>query len=136
MNQYPALYQLGYMQFINHEELYFENNPILLKSIDNETFNKHQHEYASYENPTKYITQNTPVLRYLGMIELENCSAESITNNLERFIIAKSLNIENLSHFGSDRAKPIKETLLEEAANNQQAASLLANINQEFKIAT
>lgn len=47
MNQYPALCQLGYLQFINHEELYFDNNPIVLKSIDNETFNQHQHEYAS-----------------------------------------------------------------------------------------
>ncbi|CAG8579745.1 18231_t:CDS:2 [Racocetra persica] len=143
---------------------------------------------------TKYLTQNTPVLRYLGMIELDNCNAESITNNLERFIIAKSLNIENPTHFGSDRASTIlgqctgiaahlkkynpyitenhciahrlhlasqdiakqvayfktydtivkgiylyfsssyKRALLEEAANNQQAASLLANINQEFEI--
>lgn len=175
------------------------------------------------------------------MIELENCNSESITNNLERFIIAKSLNIENLTHFGSDGAstmlgqrtgvaarlkkynsyltenhcivhrlhlasqdaaeqvayfktydtlvkeiylyfsssykrlltlkmvqhnleepelvllniistrwlsfsnvihnfhqclESIKGALLEEAANNQQAASLLASINQEFEIAT
>ncbi|CAG8751356.1 9428_t:CDS:2, partial [Gigaspora rosea] len=108
MNQYPALCQLGYLQFINHEELYFENNPIVLKSIDNETFNKCQHEYASYENTISeraFFASIAFVIEHEIIQELlENCNTESITNNLERFIIAKSLNIENLTHFGSDGA--------------------------------
>ncbi|CAG8634044.1 211_t:CDS:2, partial [Dentiscutata heterogama] len=52
----------------------------------------------------KYLINNKPVLRYLGIIELTNCNAKSITEDLERFIIAKSLNIKNIFHFGSDGA--------------------------------
>lgn len=44
----------------------------------------------------KYISNHSPVLRYLGMIELDDCSAESITNELQRFMLAKMLNINDL----------------------------------------
>ncbi|CAG8720731.1 8026_t:CDS:2 [Gigaspora margarita] len=132
-NQQTTIIQ-GFTRQLNDQILKIIS--LMRNSIDNETFNQRQHEYASYENPisgraflasiafvieheiiqdtsftakhlaivTKYIAQNTPVLQYLGMIELENCNSESINNNLERFIIAKSLNIENLTHFGSDGA--------------------------------
>ncbi|CAG8823821.1 1124_t:CDS:1, partial [Racocetra persica] len=56
---------------------------------------------------TKYLTKNRPVLRYLGIIELNNCDAKSISKDLKRFITAKSLNIKNLAHFGNDRASTI-----------------------------
>ncbi|CAG8558437.1 5027_t:CDS:2, partial [Scutellospora calospora] len=140
MNQYPALCQLGYLQFINHEELYFKNDPIyeiIQELVLAKNWSILIDESTSFTSKylaivTKYLTQNSPVLRYLGIIELDNCNAESITNNLEIFITAKSLNIKNSTHFG----KSIKGALLEKAANNQQATSLLADINQEFEIAT
>ncbi|CAG8853784.1 45492_t:CDS:1, partial [Gigaspora margarita] len=56
---------------------------------------------------TKHLFENKPILRYLGMIELDDCGAESITANLKRFILAKLLNIEYLIHFGSDGASTI-----------------------------
>jgi hypothetical protein len=39
----------------------------------------------------KYISNHTPVLRYLGMIKLDDCSAGSITNELQQFTLAKCL---------------------------------------------
>ncbi|CAG8818284.1 8522_t:CDS:2, partial [Cetraspora pellucida] len=53
---------------------------------------------------TKHLSENKPILCYLGMIELEDCSAKTMTINLKRFILAKLLNIENLVHFGSNDA--------------------------------
>src|SRR5688500_1480026 len=38
------------------------------------------------------------------MIELDDCGAESITNELQQFMLAKMLDINNLNHFGSDGA--------------------------------
>ncbi|CAG8489063.1 293_t:CDS:2 [Scutellospora calospora] len=141
LNQFLNLCQLNHLQTINQDQLYFEIEPIILKS-NNENFsqsNQSRNEYATYENPisgrifleaisftiehesilidestiftnkhlaivTKHLTKNKPILRYLGMIKLEDCSAELITINLKRFILAKLLNIENLVHFGSDSA--------------------------------
>jgi hypothetical protein len=53
---------------------------------------------------SKHISENKPVLRYLGLVELDNCNSETIMENLNQFIIAKSININNLIHFGSDGA--------------------------------
>ncbi|CAG8731940.1 9348_t:CDS:2, partial [Cetraspora pellucida] len=95
--------------------------PIVLK-LNNENFNQSnqsKNKYATYKNPIsehifleaisftieyEHLSENKPILRYLGMIELEDCSAETITINLKRFILAKLLNIKNLVHFGSDGA--------------------------------
>ena len=49
-----------------------------------------------------HISHNVPVIRYLGMINLDELNAEAITLNLKNFISAKGLKIENLLHFGSD----------------------------------
>ncbi|CAG8838136.1 1520_t:CDS:1, partial [Cetraspora pellucida] len=150
INLYPALCQLEQLQLKNCNELYIENDPIVLKSVDDEISSLNKQEYTSYENSisgrtflasiafvieyeiiqelikaknwsilvdestsftakhlaiiTKYLINNKPILRYLGIIEFTNCDAKSITEDLERFIIAKSLNIKNIFHFGSDGA--------------------------------
>ncbi|CAG8603362.1 15059_t:CDS:2, partial [Dentiscutata heterogama] len=245
ITQFFNLCQLNHLQTINQEQLYFEIEPIVLKS-NNKNFNQSnqsRNEYATYENPisgriflktisftikheviqeilnskywsilidkstiftnkhlavvTKHLSENKPILHYFEMIKLEDCSAESFTINLKRFILAKLLNIENLVHFGSDGTSTmlghqnrvaacqdaaekilyfekyeklvkeiytyfsssykrllklkmvqntleepelmilnisIKRALLDEAANNMQAAILLADINQTFEI--
>ena len=50
------------------------------------------------------MANNVPVVRYLGLIELDDCSANSITAYIKRFLIEKDLQIKNIAHFGSDGA--------------------------------
>ncbi|CAG8529349.1 13204_t:CDS:1 [Racocetra persica] len=71
---------------------------------------------------SKHISENQPVLCYLKLVELDNCSAEAIMNDLNCFIIAKSIDINNLIHFGSDSAS----TMLE---NQTGIATQLKKIN-------
>ena len=47
---------------------------------------------------------NEPVLRYLGMINLEGCDANSIMRDIEIFLSAKGLSVQTLCHIGSDGA--------------------------------
>ncbi|CAG8772727.1 2405_t:CDS:2, partial [Gigaspora rosea] len=51
---------------------------------------------------SKHIANNIPVLRYLGLIELEEVDAMGIMNNLNNFFLAKMLEPLKLLHFGSD----------------------------------
>lgn len=53
---------------------------------------------------SRHISHNVPVTRYLGMIDLDDLTAEAIAFDLKSFIIAKGLKVENLLHFGSDGA--------------------------------
>ncbi|CAB4462023.1 unnamed protein product [Rhizophagus irregularis] len=53
---------------------------------------------------SRHISHNVPVTRYLGMINLDELTAEAIAFDLKSFIIAKGLKVENLLHFGSDGA--------------------------------
>ncbi|CAG8847503.1 32983_t:CDS:2, partial [Gigaspora margarita] len=151
LNQYPALCQLGNLQFKNLNELCYEAEPQVLKSnllfSDDITLKR---TYSSYENPvsgcsfleliafvierevineilasknwslmidestsfiakyfaivSKHISENNSVLRYLRLVELDDCSTEAIMEDLKRFITAKSIDINNLIHFGSDGA--------------------------------
>ncbi|CAG8576953.1 10563_t:CDS:2 [Rhizophagus irregularis] len=53
---------------------------------------------------SKHIVGNEPVLRYLGMINLEECDANSITKDIEIFLNAKGISFKSLFHIGSDGA--------------------------------
>jgi hypothetical protein len=53
---------------------------------------------------SQHMAFNTPIIRYLGLIKLEDCKSESIMEALETFIINKNLCIMDISHFGSDGA--------------------------------
>ena len=53
---------------------------------------------------SKHIANNVLVLRYLGLIELDNCSANNITTQIKSFLNEKGLQVENIAHFGSDGA--------------------------------
>ncbi|CAG8648427.1 1260_t:CDS:2, partial [Acaulospora morrowiae] len=53
---------------------------------------------------SQHMAFNTPIIRYIGLIKLEDCKAESIMENLENFIAEKNLNIIDIMHFGSDGA--------------------------------
>lgn len=53
---------------------------------------------------SKHIANNVPVLRYLGLIELYDCTADNIMAQIKSFLKEKGLKIENISHFGSDGA--------------------------------
>src|ERR1044072_2894064 len=50
---------------------------------------------------SKHIANNVLVLRYLGLIELDNCSANNITTQIKSFLNEKGLQVENIAHFGS-----------------------------------
>jgi len=52
----------------------------------------------------KYMVENEPVLRYLGMINLEECNANSIMRDIEIFLSAKGISFQTLYHVGSDGA--------------------------------
>jgi hypothetical protein len=51
---------------------------------------------------SKHIANNVPVLRYLGLIELDDCSANNITTQIKSFLNKKGLQIKDIAHFGSD----------------------------------
>lgn len=53
---------------------------------------------------SKHIINNTPYMRYLGMLNLEETDALYIFNQIKSFISSKNLNINSLIHFGSDGA--------------------------------
>ena len=53
------------------------------------------------------MANNIPVLRYLGLIELDDCSANNITTQIRSFLNEKELQIKNIAHFGSDGASVI-----------------------------
>jgi len=51
---------------------------------------------------SKHMANNVPVIRYLGLIELDDCSANSIMTYIKNFLVEKDLQIKNIAHFGSD----------------------------------
>ncbi|CAG8787658.1 20991_t:CDS:2, partial [Cetraspora pellucida] len=58
---------------------------------------------------SKHISNNFPVYRYLGMIELKEGTANAIVNKLNIFLQAKNLPIDRLMNIGSDSASVILE---------------------------
>ncbi|GBB98646.1 hypothetical protein RclHR1_03290004 [Rhizophagus clarus] len=53
---------------------------------------------------SKYFSHNIPVLRYIGLIELEDCIADNILTQILEFIQNNGFNLDNLIHFDSDGA--------------------------------
>jgi hypothetical protein len=53
---------------------------------------------------SKHMSHNVPVLRFIGLIELEDCTANNILKQILEFIQVNELNLDNLIHFGSDGA--------------------------------
>ena len=53
---------------------------------------------------SKHMSYNVPVLRFIGLIELEDCTASNIFEQILRFIQINELNLDKLIHFGSDGA--------------------------------
>jgi len=51
---------------------------------------------------SKYMSYNIPVLRFIGLIELEDCTANYIFEQILKFIQTNELDLDNLIHFGSD----------------------------------
>jgi hypothetical protein len=52
----------------------------------------------------KYITNNMPIMRYLGLINLESTDSENIYNKIKLFCISNEISYQNVIHFGSDGA--------------------------------
>jgi len=53
---------------------------------------------------SKHMIGNEPVLRYLGMINLEEGDANSIMRDIKIFLNAKGISFQSLYHIGSDGA--------------------------------
>ena len=52
----------------------------------------------------KYIANNMPIMRYLGLIDLESTDSEHIYNKIKLFCISNEISYQNVIHFGSDGA--------------------------------
>ena len=52
----------------------------------------------------KYMINNVPYLRYIGMLNLEETDALYIFSQIKSFLELKNLNFNSLIHFGSDGA--------------------------------
>src|SRR6185369_7872323 len=52
----------------------------------------------------KYIVNNIPYMRYLGMIDLESTTAENIYNQILSFCTSNKISYHKIIHFGSDGA--------------------------------
>jgi hypothetical protein len=70
---------------------------ILLDESTTVTIDKHM---AIVSN----MVGNEPILRYLGMINLKECNANSIVRDIEIFLGAKGISFKSLYHIGSDGA--------------------------------
>ena len=52
----------------------------------------------------KYMVDNIPYMRYLGMIDLESTDGENIFNQIISFCDDKEITVQKIIHFGSDGA--------------------------------
>ncbi|CAB5389461.1 unnamed protein product [Rhizophagus irregularis] len=66
----------------------------------------------------KHFSHNVPVLSYIGLIELEDCTTDNILTQILEFIQNNGLNLDNLIHFGSDGASTM--VVGKDAANEVQ----------------
>lgn len=93
------------------QELYQEINdsPFWSIMIDETTSISDEKHLAMV---SKHFSHNVPVLRYIGLIELEDCTADNILTQILEFIQNNGLNLDNLIHFGSDGASTMVGKLL------------------------
>lgn len=52
----------------------------------------------------KYIANNMPIMRYLGLVDLKSTDSENIYNKIQLFCISNEIPYQNVIHFGSDGA--------------------------------
>ena len=52
----------------------------------------------------KYIVNNIPYMRYLGMVNLDLTDGENIFNQIITFCNSKEISYDKIIHFGSDGA--------------------------------
>jgi hypothetical protein len=93
------------------QELYQEINdsPFWSIMIDETTFISDEKHLAMV---SKHFSHNVPVLRYIGLIEIKDCTANNILTQILVFIQNNGLNLDNLIHFGSDGASTMVGKLL------------------------
>ncbi len=93
------------------QELYQEinNSPFWSIMIDETTSISDEKHLAMV---SKHFSHNVPVLRYIGLIELEDCTADNILTQILEFIQVNGLNLDKLIHFGSDGASTMVGELL------------------------
>ncbi|CAG8728790.1 20588_t:CDS:2, partial [Cetraspora pellucida] len=131
---YPNLIELTNLQAQNKTELVYNKPSITVAppifgpkkaSLDTMSEFNQLSNYATYNNSkagadflhaiatvieenilAEHIVKNMSVLRYLGLIELDETNAETIVNNLQKFFIAKMLDTQKLMHFGSNEINP------------------------------
>ena len=53
---------------------------------------------------SKHITDDMPVLCFLGLIKINNATSDSLLSVVESFLLQKGLEISKMYHFGSDGA--------------------------------
>ncbi|CAG8504672.1 9051_t:CDS:2 [Cetraspora pellucida] len=53
---------------------------------------------------SKHLSDNYPVVQFLGIIQLDDAAAQSIVNNINHFLMAKKLDISYMYHMESDGA--------------------------------
>ncbi|CAJ0867761.1 19088_t:CDS:2 [Entrophospora sp. SA101] len=58
---------------------------------------------------SKHITDDMPVLRFLGLIKINNATSDSLLSVVESFLLQKGLEISKMYHFGSDGASNMRE---------------------------
>ncbi|CAH1769156.1 6227_t:CDS:2, partial [Entrophospora sp. SA101] len=57
---------------------------------------------------SKHITDDMPVLRFLGLIKINNATSDSLLSVVESFLLQKGLEISKMYHFGSDGASNMR----------------------------
>lgn len=89
--------------YVIKQELWREinNSPFWSIMIDETTSISDEKHLAIV---SKHMSHNVPVLRFIGLIELEDCTANNILEQILKFIQVNALNLGNLIHFGSDGA--------------------------------
>lgn len=57
---------------------------------------------------SKHITDDMPVLRFLGLIKINNATSDSLLSVVENFLLQKGLEISKMYHVGSDGASNMR----------------------------
>ncbi|CAG8570078.1 41392_t:CDS:2, partial [Gigaspora margarita] len=110
----------------NAEELHIPSNVNILKTLQHYKLYNYQEmimvliiiimlekillmQLGNYKRKTlaivsKHIISNIPVYRFVGLIELKDCSANGIMKELNKFFENKNLSVLSLGYLGSDSA--------------------------------
>ncbi|CAG8835381.1 30799_t:CDS:2, partial [Gigaspora margarita] len=58
---------------------------------------------------SKHLLDNYPVVRFLSIIQLDDAAVQPIVDNINLFLMAKKININNIYYIGSDGASTMLE---------------------------